>query len=58
MEKSYAERADSAEHPSFDPELQFDRDIERYLKEAIDEDPSGQRRESMSPDPLDDQKPF
>jgi len=31
MEKSYAERADSA--TTFDPELQFDRDIERELEE-------------------------
>jgi len=38
MEKSYAERADSA--TSFDPELQFDRDIERYLKEVTEEEVS------------------
>jgi len=30
MEKSYAERADSA--TTFDPELQFDRDVERELE--------------------------
>ena len=31
MEKTYAERADSA--TTFDPELQFDRDVERELEE-------------------------
>jgi len=31
MEKSYAERADSA--TTFDPELQFDREVERELEE-------------------------
>jgi len=36
MEKTYAERADSA--TTFDPELQFDRDVERELEEVTDEE--------------------
>jgi len=38
MEKSYAERADSA--TAFDPELQFDRDVERELKKTTDQEVS------------------
>jgi len=44
MEKSYAERADSGELPPFDPERQFDRDIERYLKEVTEEEVSVLRK--------------
>jgi len=48
MEKTYAERADSA--TTFDPELQFDRDIdrdiERELEKATDEEISVLRNKS------------
>jgi len=35
MEKTYAERADSA--TTFDPELQFDRDVEREQRQIMSE---------------------
>ncbi len=44
MEKSYAERADSA--TTFDPELQFDRDVERELEKVTDEEVSVLRNKS------------